>query len=82
MSQNFDNKVQYISETSLILTVLPKNESSVIIYSPGKPFISIVWNKYYGSQWLPVTVMVTNIIQNTFLCVQQNIEIHTGLDRG
>ncbi len=34
------------------------------------PLTSMVWKKYYGSQWLPVT----NILHNIFLCVQQKKE--------
>ncbi len=32
---------------------------------------------YYGSQWLPSTDLVTNILKNIFFCVQQKKNSHT-----
>ncbi len=35
---------------------------------------------YYGSQWCPKTGWLQTLLQNIFLCVRQNKDIHTGLE--
>jgi len=37
----------------------------------------LVEKKYYGSQWSLVPI----VLQNTFVCVQQKKETHTGLQQ-
>ncbi len=48
--------------------------------SSGAPLTSIVFFSYNGSQGRPgyKNSLVTNFLQNIFLCVQQNKDIHTG----
>jgi len=35
----------------------------------------------YGSQWVPISCLVTNILQYILFCVQQKNEILTGLEQ-
>ncbi len=49
--------------------------------SSGALLISVVF--FFLLQWksmVPQNSLVTNFLQNIFLCVQQNKEIHTGLE--
>ncbi len=47
--------------------------------SSGAPLTSrVFFFSYYGSQWCPQNSLVTNFLQNIFLCVRQNKDIHTG----
>ncbi len=101
-----DNEANFIT----LKDSSPKNENSVIIYSPSsssKPvWISlfcwtqrkIFWRMWETEQFwstidfhsiyffllwksmVPQNSLITNFLQNIFLCVQQNKEIHTGLE--
>ncbi len=49
--------------------------------SSGAPLTSIVFFFLLWKSMVPQNSLVTNFIQNIFLCVQQNKDIHTGLER-
>ncbi len=48
--------------------------------SSGAPLTSIVFFFLLWKSMVPQNSLVTNFLQNIFLCVQQNKEIHTGLE--
>ncbi len=48
--------------------------------SSGAPLTSIVFFFLLWKSMVPKNSLVTNFLQNVFLCVQQNKEIHTGLE--
>ncbi len=46
----------------------------------GAPLTSIVGKKILLKSMVPQNCSVSHILQNIFLCVQQNKDIHTGLE--
>ncbi len=46
----------------------------------GAPLTSIVFIFLIWMSMIPQNSLVTNFLQNIFLCVQQNKDIHTGLE--
>ncbi len=48
--------------------------------SSGAPLTSIVERKILWKSTVPQNSLVTNFLQNIFLCDQQNKDIHTGLE--
>ncbi len=46
----------------------------------GAPLTSIVFFFLLWKSMVPQNSLVTNFLQNIFLCVRQNKEIHTGLE--
>ncbi len=48
--------------------------------SSGAPLTSIVFFSLLWKSMVPQNSLVTNFLQNIFLCVQQNKDIHTGLE--
>ncbi len=48
--------------------------------SSGAPLTSIVLFFLLWKSMMPQNRLVTNFLQNIFLCVQQNKDIHTGLE--
>ncbi len=48
--------------------------------SSGAPLTSIVFFFLLWKSMVPQNSLVTNFLQNIFHCVQQNIDIHTGLE--
>ncbi len=75
--------VQYLKDSS------PKNDNSVIIFSPSKPvWISffmrtqkkIFWRMLVDKQLL-VSIDLHDILQNILFCVKQKKEIHTSLEQ-
>ncbi len=48
--------------------------------SSGAPLTSIVFFFLLWKSMVPQNNLVTNFLQNIFLCVQQNKDIHTGLE--
>ncbi len=48
--------------------------------SSGAPLTSIVFFSLLWKSMVPQNSLVTNFLQNIFLCVQQDKEIHTGLE--
>ncbi len=48
--------------------------------SSGAPLTSIVFFFLLWKSMVPQNSLVTNFLQNIFLCVQQNKEMHTGLE--
>ncbi len=57
--------------------VHPKNEKKIICSAEhkGRYFEKILWKSM-----VPQNCSVSHILQNIFLCVQQNKDIHTGLE--
>ncbi len=49
--------------------------------SSGAPLTSIVFFPLLWKSMVPQNSLVTNFLQNIFLCVQQNKDIHTGLEQ-
>ncbi len=47
----------------------------------GTPLTSIVGKKIRWKSMVPQNCSVSHILQNIFLCVQQNKDIHTGLEQ-
>jgi len=64
---------------------LPKNENSVIIYSP----LCVEHKRRYLEEYLnmgrismgPINELVINILQSILFCGQQKTEIHTGSEQ-
>ncbi len=48
--------------------------------SSGAPLTSIVFFFLLWKSMVPQNSLVTNFLQNIFLCVRQNKEMHTGLE--
>ncbi len=48
--------------------------------SSGAPLTSIVFFFLLWKSMVPQNSLVTNFLQNILLCVQQNKDIHTGLE--
>ncbi len=48
--------------------------------SSGAPLTSIVFFFLLWKSMVPQNSLITNFLQNIFLCVQQNKDIHTGLE--
>ncbi len=48
--------------------------------SSGAPLTSIVFIFLLWKSMVPQNSLVTNFLQNIFLCVRQNKDIHTGLE--
>ncbi len=48
--------------------------------SSGAPLTSIVFFFLLWKSMVPQNSLITNFLQNIFLCVRQNKDIHTGLE--
>ncbi len=55
-------------------------EESLLPGCFGAPLTSIVGKKILWKSMVPQNCSVSHILQNIFLCVQQNKDIHTGLE--
>ncbi len=56
------------------------SEDSLLPGCFGAPLTSIVGKKILWNSMVPQNCSVFHIIQNILLCVQQNKDIHTGLE--